>query len=93
MPDYSKGKIYTIRSYSNPDLIYVGSTTQPLSKRLVDHKRNYKSYLNQKGNYVSSFKLLECDNCYIELVENCECKCKEELDEKKKNIKRIIKKY
>ena len=38
MPDYNKGKIYTIRCRSDNTLIYVGSTTQPLAKRWGEHK-------------------------------------------------------
>lgn len=45
MPDYSNGKIYTIRCYSNPNHIYVGSTTQPLSKRFGGHKCSSKKTL------------------------------------------------
>ena len=41
MPDYSKGKIYTIRSLTDPN-IYVGSTIQPLSMRMSGHRSNYK---------------------------------------------------
>ncbi len=38
-PDNKKGKIYTIRSYSDTSLIYVRSTTQTLSQRWTDHKK------------------------------------------------------
>ena len=38
MPDYSKGKIYTIRCRDNPECIYVGSTVQSLSQRWGNHK-------------------------------------------------------
>ena len=38
MPDYTKGKIYTIRCRTDDTLIYVGSTIQPLSVRLGGHK-------------------------------------------------------
>ena len=39
MPDYSKGKIYTIRNSDDDTKIYVGSTIQPLSVRLGGHKK------------------------------------------------------
>ena len=42
MPDYSKGKIYTIRCFNDDTKIYVGSTTQTLSKRFGDHKSHSK---------------------------------------------------
>ena len=35
--DYKNGKIYCIRNNINDD-IYVGSTTQPLSKRMAWHR-------------------------------------------------------
>ena len=43
MPDYSKGKIYTIRCRTNESLIYVGSTVEKyLSTRLAKHKVKVK---------------------------------------------------
>jgi len=39
-PDFTKGKIYTIRCKTNPEHIYVGATIQPLSKRWGEHKRD-----------------------------------------------------
>ena len=35
--DYKNGKIYCIRNTIDDD-IYVGSTTQPLSERMVKHR-------------------------------------------------------
>jgi hypothetical protein len=46
MPDYSNGKIYTVRCSNDPKLIYVGSTTQSLSKRWGNHKAMWKSGIN-----------------------------------------------
>jgi hypothetical protein len=40
MPDYSKGKIYTIRCRNDPSLIHVGSTNQSLGKKLGHHKKD-----------------------------------------------------
>ena len=40
MIDYSKSKIYTIRSNNYTSQIYVGSTTQQLSKRWGEHKHD-----------------------------------------------------
>ena len=62
------GKIYTIRSFQT-NLIYVGSTFEKyLSNRLSGHRSMYKNYLVGKANYISSIKLLEFDDYYIELV-------------------------
>ena len=76
--DYQNGKIYKIWSVST-DEIYVGSTVQSLSRRMTGHRRNYKHYLNGKGNFVSSYKILDYGNAKIELVEKFGCSCKEEL--------------
>ena len=79
MPNYKDGKIYKIYSLSNPDLVYVGSTTQPLSKRLADHRGQYKRYQKGKGCYTS-YKIFEgCDDYRIELIEFCPCNSKMEL--------------
>ena len=67
--DYTNGKIYTIRSYLT-DKYYIGSTIQPLCKRMVGQKSNYKNYLkNNSSAYVSSYEVLKFDDAYIELLE------------------------
>jgi len=79
MIDYSKGKIYTIRSHQTDD-IYIGSTTQSLKERLRGHKKVYNSWKNGRGsNYVSSYDILKYDDVYIELLEDCSCERKEQL--------------
>ncbi len=85
MPDYSKGKIYTIRFYDNDKLIYIGSTIQLLSSRFGGHKRAGDISLNKyiKNHYEGDFKC-----CYIELYENYPCSCKEELFKKEGEIMR-----
>jgi len=84
MIDYSKGKIYAIRSHLT-DKIYIGSTTQILCKRLSGHIRDF----NYKQN-VSSKLILEKPDYYIELIENYPCNSKEELFRKEGEI---IRKY
>ena len=79
MPDYSKGKIYCIRSFQT-DKVYVGSTTQTLAQRLGKHRCNYKAYLKISKNYCSSFELLKYDDYYIELIKLFPCSCKAELE-------------
>ena len=54
MPNYQNGKIYTIRSHQT-DEIYIGSTANCLSKRLNDHKADYKRWKDGKRNYITSF--------------------------------------
>lgn len=76
--NYQNGKIYKLWSLSTDD-IYIGSTTQPLTKRLTKHRSSYKQFLKGNYHYVSSFKIIECGDYKIELIEKVECKCKEEL--------------
>ena len=65
MPNYQQGRIYSIRSVSNPDLIYIGSTTQTLSRRFSSHKR--------KNSKCSSREIITIGDAYIELIENFPC--------------------
>lgn len=72
MPNYQNGKVYAIRTYKSDDF-YIGSTTIPLSKRLCQHKQDFKKWQNGKKNYVSSYKIIENNDAYIELLELCPC--------------------
>lgn len=77
--DYNNGKIYCIRSHKT-DLIYVGSTCQPLSKRLNRHKTAYKTYLKTGKSKEYSYKIYELDDApYIELIKKYPCSCLDEL--------------
>ena len=82
---YSNGKIYSIRSYQT-DMIYIGSTCQLLCQRLAKHRINYKNYLLGKYANVSSYKLLEYDDYYIELVEEYPCDNKSQLNRREGEI-------
>lgn len=84
MPDYQKSKIYKIYCPSNPDEIYIGSTTNNrLSERMSKHRNTF----NYKDKYThhyqtTAFILFEkygIENCIIELIENCPCNNKDEL--------------
>ena len=61
MSNYSEGKIYKILN-SETDDVYVGSTTQPLSKIMYDHKcackrHNFKVYKKFEQIGVDNFLL------------------------------------
>jgi hypothetical protein len=88
MPNYSNGKIYSIRFYDNDKLIYIGSTIQSLAVRFGGHKRHYNCSLYQyiKENYNEDFKC-----CYMELLEPYECNNKNELEKKEGEIIRHFK--
>jgi hypothetical protein len=79
MPNYAQGKIYKIVNYENDD-IYIGSTTEPtLARRLAEHVSCYKRYLDGKGNYVTSYTIIETGHYDIQLVEAYPCNNKMEL--------------
>ena len=88
MPDYSNGKIYTIRSYQTEEF-YIGSTIQSLPVRFGGHKRKYKLWLNTQKSYTSSYEILKYDDNYIELLELYSCSCKEELRRREGELIRL----
>jgi hypothetical protein len=90
MPDYQNGKIYTIRSHQTED-IYIGSTIQPLSIRFGEHKVQYKNYKVGKYHYVTSFKIMEHEDAYIELLENYPCDDRNELRRREGELIRQMK--
>jgi len=85
MTNYQQGKIYKIEAINGDenDDIYIGSTTQQyLSQRMEKHRSGYKSWKEEKRNYVTSFGLFDkhgVDNCRIVLIEVYPCNIKEEL--------------
>ena len=86
MPDYSKGRIYTIRCRSDNTLIYVGSTIATLSRRLSEHRNasktnNQKLYQSVNGNW---------SDWYIELYEEFPCDNKQQLNKREGEITREI---
>ena len=78
---YNKSMIYTIRS-PHTEQYYIGSTTQILCKRFSDHNIDYKAYLKGKGNFITSFKILELGDAYIELLEEINCDNRNQLDKR-----------
>jgi hypothetical protein len=88
MPDYQKGKIYTIRCHTNDKWIYVGSTIQPLSTRLGGHKRDTKMSLYKFINNLENNTSWE--DWYIELYELYPCGSKEELCKRENEVIREI---
>jgi hypothetical protein len=90
--DYSKGKIYCIKSH-HTDKVYIGSTTKTLEQRLTKHKECYMGY---KRGYkyqlrMTSFDILNYGDAYIELVENYPCNTKQELIKREGEVIRSTK--
>ena len=73
--DYNNGRIYAIRNNINGD-VYVGSTTQPLSKRMAEHRSEISS---NKLPLYEQFKVIGVENFYIELIKEYPCENSEQL--------------
>ena len=88
MPDYSKGKIYTIRNKNDLSAVYVGSTIQSLAVRLGEHKRDSK----RDGYIKVAFynQIQDWNDWYIELYENFPCFSIEELRKREGEVIREI---
>ena len=78
MTELKQGRIYKIISDST-DKIYVGSTYTNLAQRLAQHRAQYKQYINEKADYITSFELIKNGNCSIVLIESFECNSREQL--------------
>ena len=76
--NYNNSKVYKIIS-DHTDKIYIGSTCSTLSKRIYEHKANYKSYQNGKYHNVTSFDLISLGDVDIILIEDYPCKNKNQL--------------
>ena len=91
--NYQNGRIYTIRCYDDPDLIYIGSTAQPLYKRFSTHKA-YSTYEHCKNRplYKAVNENYEGDwsQFYIELYEQYPCNNREELNKREGEIIREL---
>ena len=85
MPTYADGKIYAIRA-PETDEIYIGSTTRPLSERMAQHRSQCKHWKAGKGGYLTSFKLIEKEGAYIELIEDYSCESKEQLNRREGEV-------
>ena len=75
----TNAKLYCIRTHQS-DEIYIGSTCTTLTKRLYMHRANFKNYQKTGKGYVTSYKLLEYGDEYIELIEMYPCNNRMELN-------------
>ena len=73
--DYKKGRIYCVRNDINDD-VYVGSTIQPLSKRMATHRDKCKT---QPFTLYVCMREIGVDHFYIELLEEYPCDNLEQL--------------
>ena len=88
---YNNSFIYTIRS-PHTEKFYIGSTTQILCRRFSNHKTDYNSYVNNgfKG-FITSFKIIELGDSYIELLEQINCDTKTQLEMREGELIRLHK--
>ena len=80
MNKYQNSSIYKLSSYSQPNLIYVGSTYQTLNKRLKGHKNAFNAFNRGKGKYCSSFEIIKLGDYHIDLIENFPCENRQQLN-------------
>ncbi len=92
MKKYENGKIYTIRCIDDINLIYVGSTIQPLYKRWNDHKQKCRQESNKEYFKLVYMKMRELGmhKFYVELYEEYPCENKQQLNRKEGEIIRLI---
>ena len=75
---YNHGKIYKIINNIN-EKIYIGSTTQQLSKRFYCHKSDAKNEYKQNSPIYKAMNELGHEKFQIVLIELYSCSSKEEL--------------
>ena len=76
--NYKNGKIYCIKNYITDD-VYVGSTTQPLSKRMDKHRAKFRQAKYKNNQLYKIMNDIGLEHFYIQLIEKCECNDVEEL--------------
>jgi hypothetical protein len=75
---YNNAKIYKIVS-NHTDDVYYGSTCNTLSRRIYQHRADYKRWIKKTYGYTSSFEIMKFDDCQIFLVEEICCETKDQL--------------
>jgi group I intron endonuclease len=76
---YQQSRIYRI--VCNDSTYYIGSTTQTLENRLINHKYSAKSGVNKVYEYINN---IGWDDVEIQLIEDYPCQTKKELLEREK---------
>jgi hypothetical protein len=63
-------RIYKITSPQEEEYCYVGKTKKSLNIRFIQHKHNYKKWLNGRYCHTTSFDIVKHPDAIIELVED-----------------------
>jgi hypothetical protein len=87
---FKNGKIYTIRNRNDETLIYVGSTVQPLYKRLSQHKKDSKNPRYENILLYKKMNETDINDWFIELFEDYPCERKEILNKREGEVIREI---
>lgn len=88
--NYDNSKIYAIRSHQTEE-IYIGSTTQTLSRRMAGHRTAYKRFTEGKTTaFYTSFKILSDVDAYVELLEEFPCVNRIELNKREGELIRSM---
>lgn len=88
--NYQNGKIYCIRNYVDDD-IYIGSSCQPLSKRMAWHRDARTAKKKQHLKIYKKMNELGVKQFYIELIENYPCETVELLHRREGEVIRELK--
>ena len=76
--DYKNAKIYKIVNDID-DEVYIGSTCQPLSKRMAEHRASMKTKRDGKIKLYQHMTNVGVENCKILLIEETPCENIEQL--------------
>ena len=79
--NYNSARIYKIYNTFD-DAVYVGSTCQPLSKRMAWHRIQMNDTKKQNRQLYVKMNELGVDRFFIELIETYPCASREELRKK-----------
>ena len=88
--DYANGKVYCIRNSKDIDkMVYIGSTCQPLSARMAQHRKGIVHYPNSK-----IYKLMGevgIEHFHIELLADFPCQRRDQLEAEEGRYMRLYK--
>ena len=76
--DFDNAKVYCIKNYINNE-IYVGSTCQPLSKRMAKHRSSMNAEAKKDRKLYQEMRKIGVEHFYIELLEEVKCNNIEQL--------------
>lgn len=82
---YLKAKIYCIKNINDPDMKYIGSTTEPLNVRLSKHKHDCKFY-NKRTSLYKHITNNDWTNWEMSLLKDYPCDNKIELEREESRI-------